>query len=66
MNFTRNVQKRRIYTSDSNNNDRVYSHSVFLSFYPYTQVVPVFIALSFIGWIVFVAGFGEQNNEYVL
>ena len=31
-----------------------------------TQIAPVFIALSFIGWIVFVAGFGKQNEEYVL
>ena len=30
-----------------------------------TQIVPAFIALSFIGWIVFVAGFGKQNEEYV-
>ena len=30
------------------------------------QVVPVFIALSFIGWIVFVAGFGKLNKEYAL
>ena len=30
-----------------------------------TQIVPVFIVLSFIGWIVFIAGFGKQNEEYV-
>ena len=30
------------------------------------QVVPAFVALSFIGWIVFVAGFGLQNKEYAL
>ena len=30
-----------------------------------TQIAPVLLALSFIGWIVFVAGFGKQNEEYV-
>lgn len=28
------------------------------------QIAPIFIALSFIGWILFVVGFGLQNKKY--
>jgi hypothetical protein len=27
------------------------------------KIVPAFVALSFVGWIVFVAGFGKQNKD---
>jgi hypothetical protein len=30
------------------------------------KVVPAFVALSFIGWIVFVAGFGKEYEGYAL
>ena len=26
------------------------------------QIVPIFVGLAFIGWIVFVAGFGKYNE----
>ena len=32
----------------------------------YVQVVPVFVVLSFFGWILFVAGFGKEFKGYVV
>ena len=36
------------------------------TYIPYTQIVPAFIALSFIRWIIFVAGFGKTVSNTVI
>ena len=38
----------------------------FIYYCVHVQVVPAFVALSFIGWIVFVAGFGKEYERYVV